>query len=152
MPRTDRQTPNEEPRHPSRTEALRKSIVVAIVYDWIVALLIFASAPAVLAAMRLEPPPDPFHFKFGGLLLVVLPLYYLLAWRAPIRNSGIVGAMIATRVAGFVYLTLYGWMRDVAPAYIAFGLVDLAFGIVHTVLARRAGLAARDLFPLPGAR
>jgi hypothetical protein len=136
----------------AHTLPLRRSILVGIVYDWAVAILIFASAPAVLAALRLEPPPEPFHFKQGGLLLAVLPLYYMIAWRDPVRNAGIVGAMIATRVAGFVYLTLYGWSRGVAPAYLAFGLVDLAFGIVHLILARRAGFSTRDLFPIFSSR
>lgn len=131
---------------------LRRSILAGILYDWVVAILIFASAPAVLAALRLEPPPEPFHFKQGGLLLAVLPLYYTLAWRDPAGNAGIVGAMIATRVAGFLYLTLYGWSRGVAPAYLAFGFVDLAFGIVHAALARRAGFSTRDLFPIFAAR
>jgi hypothetical protein len=132
----------------ARMSPLRSSILAGIVYDWVVAILIFASAPAVLAALRLEPPPEPFHFKQGGLLLAVLPLYYTLAWRDPERNAGIIGAMIATRVAGFLYLSVYGWSRGVAPAYVAFGFVDLAFGFLHAVLARRAGLSKRDLFPI----
>lgn len=132
----------------ARATGLRASILAGIVYDWIVAILIFAAHPAILEAFRIPPPPDAFHFKFAALLLAILPVFYLLPLRDPHRYSGVVGAMIVARLAGFAYLTLYGGALGAGASYAAFGCVDLAFAALHAFLARRARLATRDLFPI----
>jgi len=135
------------PRSEDRAAGLRASILAGILYDWIVAILSFAAHPALLAAMRLPPPPEPFHFKFSALLLVILPVFYLLPWRDVQRYSGVVGAMIVARLAGFAYLSLYGAALHVPASYAAFGVADLVFAALHAFLARRARLSMRDLFP-----
>lgn len=131
---------------------LRASILAGSLYDWGLALLILASPPALLALLRIPPPLDPFYFRFPALLLIVLPLYYLLAWRDPDRYGGVIGAMIVTRLAGFVYVTIYGAARGAPTAYALFGIVDLAFSVTHLFLARRAGYTRDDLFPLLASR
>ncbi len=132
----------------TRAASLRASILAGILYDWVAAALIFAARPELLAAMRLPSPADPFHFKFAALLLAILPVFYLLPWRDPHRYSGVVGAMIVARLAGFAYLALYGPALHVPATYTAFALIDLAFALLHALLARRARLSMRDLFPL----
>ncbi len=127
---------------------LRASILVGSVYDWVLAALIFWSPPALLSFFGLPAPADPFHFRFAALPLVALPFFYLLAWHDPDRHSGVIGAMIVARLTGFVYLTLYGGIRGEPAAFALFGLGDLAFALAHALLARRAGFARRDLFPL----
>ena len=131
-----------------RAGALRTSILAGIIYDWAVAALILASPAPVLALLRIPPPPVPFHFQFAALPLVILPFFYRLAWRDPVRNSGIVGAMVIARLAGFAYLALYGGVRGEPAAFLAFGVVDLAFALAHLALARRAGFSRRELFSL----
>ncbi|MFN0152661.1 MAG: hypothetical protein ACKVU1_18315 [bacterium] len=132
----------------ARTAGLRASILAGIVYDWIAAALIFAARPEHLAAMRLPAPADPFHFKFAALLLAILPVFYLLPWRDPQRYSGVVGAMIVARLAGCAYLALYGAALHVPATYSVFALIDLVFAAAHALLARRARLSMRDLFPI----
>jgi len=130
-----------------RAGALRTSILAGIVYDWTVAALILASPAALLSLLRIPPPPEPYHFQFGALPLVILPFFYRLAWRDPVRYSGVVGAMVIARLVGFAYLAMYGAARGEAAAFVAFGAVDLAFAAMHLALARRAGFARGDLFP-----
>jgi len=139
---------NRGPARAAAAGVLRASILVGSVYDWILAALILWSPPALLSFFRLPAPADPFHFRFAALPLVALPFFYLLAWRDPDRYSGVIGAMIVARLTGFVYLALYGATRGEPAAYALFGIGDLAFAIAHALLARRAGYARRDLFPL----
>jgi hypothetical protein len=131
----------------SGERALRAVIFAGILYDWLTAALIFLSHADVLAAFRLPQPADPFHFKFAGLLLLVLPFFYVMPWREPRRYARVIGAMIAARLAGFAYLSLYGGLRAEPATYALFGVADLAFAVATLLCARRAGLSARDLAP-----
>jgi hypothetical protein len=131
---------------------LRTSILIGSIYDWVLAILILASPAALLALLRIPPPVDPFHYRFSALLLLVVPFFYLLAWKDPDRYSGVIGAMVITRVAGFLYVTIYGAARGAPTAYALFGLADLGFALTHLALARRAGYAREDLFAIPSLR
>lgn len=126
---------------------LRLSILAGIVYDWVLAALILASPPALLALFGLPEPPDPFHFRFAAIPLLALPFFYRLAWRDPVRHAGIVGAMVIARLVGFAYLVLYGNACGAPGAFALFGAIDLAFAAAHAALARRAGLGRAALFP-----
>lgn len=126
---------------------LRASILVGAIYDWVLAVLILWSPPALLAFFGLPAPADPFHFGFAAIPLVALPFFYLLAWRDADRHAGVVGAMVVARLAGFAYLTVYGAARGEPAGFSLFGAGDLAFAVVHALLARRAGYTRYDLFP-----
>jgi hypothetical protein len=79
---------------------------------------------------RIAPPPDPMHFRFAGLLLLVLPLFYLLPAREPLRYPGVASAAIGARLAGAVFLGLH--VAAGAPlVYSAFAAMDLLFAALH---------------------
>lgn len=131
----------------ARVGPLRASILAGIAYDWLAAALIAASPPPAFRVLGISLPCEPFHFRFAALLLVILPFFYLLAWRDPVRYSGVVGAMVVARLAGFLFLAGHVLLAGAAAAYAGFALADLAFAAVHVALARRAGLSRADLFP-----
>lgn len=117
---------------------LSMSFIVAAAYDVTVALLILFSPCAVFALLSIPPPPEPMHFRFAALLLLVLPLFYLLPAIDPQRHAPVAAAAVGARLLGVVFLIAH-LLAGAPAAYAGFAAVDLAFAAAHACGLRWAG-------------
>jgi len=118
---------------------LAASFAAGAVYDAALGLVILASPPAVLAFFSIPPPPDPMHFRFAALLLLVLPLFYILPAVDPARFAPVAAAGTGARTLGAAFLFAHA-AAGAPAAYVGFAAVDAAFALAHAWGLRRAGL------------
>ena len=113
------------------------SLALGAAYDaaFGVAILLFLEPAGAL--LRLEVPDDRFYVRLNGLFLLMLAAVYGAAAREPARYRAVVWTAIVGRAAGFVYFVVSG-LSSGTPTLVALGVADLAFGLAHFVLARRA--------------
>lgn len=120
-----------------RFRALSISLLIGALYDFALAGLLLL-APALLAEVLALPlPGEAFYLRAIAVLLAMVACVYIVAARDPAAHRAFVAIAILGRLAGFLALALPA-LYGSEPAGIwgpAFG--DLAFGVLHAVLARR---------------
>ena len=107
------------------------------------AAILFFPGPAA-ALLGLSLPADPVYLQLNGVLLVLLAGLYSLPARAPLRYRGVAWIAVAGRFLGFLFFVRV-WIGGHPPVFLALGLGDLGFSLLHGVLllaARGSGSAA----------
>lgn len=115
-------------------------MLLGSIYDWVMALLIFLY-PKAITFFGVPFPTDLMYFRWGGLLMLILPFFYLLAYINTEKNIAVVPSAILARTAGFLFLTLHTVLLGEAPVWVMFGLADLLFGVLHYIYFKRCGYA-----------
>lgn len=109
------------------------SMAAGAIYDLAFAIaIVFFTRPAA-GILGLSVPDDPVYLRLVGVLLGLLAGLYSLAWADPIRYQGIVPIAATGRFVGFVYM-VWVWRTGGADAFLATGIGDLAFSVLHAVL------------------
>lgn len=123
--------------------ALALSLRLGTAYDWIFAVVILTAPASLMRALNFPPPADPFLFKLTAMPLVFFPLVYLAAAADPPGRPWAVRISLAFRLAGG--LMLGGLALALRPAglhlFLTTMCVDLAWGLLHAALWRRAATA-----------
>ncbi|HET6202633.1 MAG TPA: hypothetical protein VFI25_07500 [Planctomycetota bacterium] len=122
---------------PPRYGSLRLSLLAGAAYDAAVGLwtlLDLQRMGMVLGAGELR---EPYALRFCGLLLVGLGLFYFVAALELSRSLRSAAAAIAIRSFGGVYVIAHTLAGGVPKVFLAFGCVDLVFGILHYGFLRR---------------
>jgi hypothetical protein len=122
---------------------LRATLVIAVVTDWLLAALILVPVVPVTDALSVPIGTPVMHFRFAGLLLAVVPIFYLMGAVSPRLAPPIAAGAVFARVAGVVFLTAHLLGGEAATAYWFFCGLDAAFALLHWLGLRRAG---RTLF------
>ncbi len=88
------------------------------------------------AVMSIPMPADEVYLRFIGVFLVILALFYMLPVIHPDRYLGVVSVAIVGRAMGavFLFVAVAGFGQP-AP-FIALGLGDLFFSLLHAWLLR----------------
>jgi hypothetical protein len=117
------------------------SMALGAAYDAAFGVAILAFLRPSAAVLRLDVPADPFYVRLNGLFLLMLAAVYAIAARDPARHRAIVWIAIVGRVAGFALFARAGLTGGI-PTFVALGVADLGFALVHLALMRRAVRAA----------
>jgi hypothetical protein len=113
------------------------------VYAGIVVNLLLV-VPAVFAPetvtlwFDLEPATPDIWLRFSGWLLLLLSVFYVPAALDPARYALAARLAIGARFAGAAFFLGQIVFGELPRAYLPFGLTDLAFGVVQSVLLWRA--------------
>lgn len=113
------------------------------IYDWVVAALTLLF-PNFVTLFGVPYPKDLMYFRFGGLLMLVLPFFYLLGYIQTKRNIAVVPSAIIVRGIGFLFLTLHSLLLEESPFWALFGFADLLFGALHYCFLKRSGYTFRN--------
>ena len=119
---------------------LGRSMLVGALYDLLFAAAILVIPGTAAGWLGLPMPADPVYLQLNGVLLVLLGASYLLPAVDPRRYEGVVRVAIGGRFLGFLYFLKVFWGGGVAT-FLALGLGDLAFSLLHALLwlaARKA--------------
>jgi hypothetical protein len=118
---------------------LRTTLVIAAVTDWLLAALILVPVTAVTDALNVPIGAPVMHFRFAGLLLAVLPIFYLMGAASARLAPPIAAGAVLARAAGVVFLLAHLLGGEAATAYWFFCGLDGAFAVLHGLGLRRAG-------------
>ena len=125
---------------PRARSAARLSLALraGALYDWALALIILVAHPAVFRLFRTPPPADLYHFRMNALALVLLGFLYWETARDPIGRVWAVRLAVLIRFVGGALLLLLTILHQPpgANTFIAFGLLDFAWGALLLALLR----------------
>jgi hypothetical protein len=122
--------------------SLGVSMAFGAAYDAVFGMAIVLFLEPAAALLRLDVPADRFYVRLNGLFLLMLAAVYAAAAREPARYRVVVWTAIVGRAAGFAYFVGAGLSSGV-PTFVALGVADLGFALVHLALMRRAGRHSR---------
>lgn len=115
---------------------LALSLRIGAAYDLAFALAFVAAPEAIGGLLGLPLPGERFYLWLVAVLLALLSGFYLLVARDPARHRELVWMTVLGRAAGAAVLAL----AAIGPSHLAGLWVpaagDLAFAVVHGVLAR----------------
>ncbi len=124
------------PAQPAELRPLALSLRIGAAYDLGFALTFVAAPGAIGSLLHLPLPGERFYLWLVAILLAVLAGFYLLVARDPARHRELVWMTVLGRAAGAAALALAALGRsDLAGLWLP-AAGDLAFAIVHGVLAR----------------
>ncbi len=99
-------------------------------WDWLTSFLIFFF-PSTVLLFGVPYPQEVLYFRFAGLLLFILPFFYIQAALKPEQEQGIVKGAIIARFSGFLFMFIHYIFFNVRALFLFFGIIDLLFGLWH---------------------
>lgn len=116
--------------------------LLAAVYDMALGLVFLVAYKGMLEWIGMPLPPHVSYIHLLAIFVFVQGVSYLIAWRDPLANTGIVMVGVLYK-AGYASLAAYYLVTDQIPAmfFAWFGLFDLLFLIGFVMFlgwARRA--------------
>ncbi len=99
-------------------------------WDWLASILILFF-PSTVKLFGVPYPQEITYFRFAGLLLFVLPFFYIQAALRPEKEKGIIIGAIIARFSGFIFLGVHYTFFGAKFLFLFFGIVDLIFGLWH---------------------
>lgn len=118
-----------------RLKILSISLWVGSFWDWIASILIIFF-PSLVLLFGVPYPKEIMYFRFAGLLLFILPFFYIQAASRPDKERGIIIGAIVARFCGFLFLAIHYFFFHVQFLFLIFGIVDLFFGLWHLLFFR----------------
>lgn len=113
-----------------KLKILSISLWAGSVWDWLASILIIFF-PSAVTIFGVSYPQELMYFRFAGLLLFILPFFYIQAALKPDQERGIVAGAIIARFSGFIFLGIHYFFFKAEFIFFFFGLIDLFFGIWH---------------------
>lgn len=113
-----------------RLKILSISLWAGSLWDWIASFLILLF-PSTVLLFGVPYPQEIMYFRFAGLLLFILPFFYIQAALRPEKERGIVIGAIIARFSGFIFLCVHYCFFSAKFLFFIFGIVDLIFGLWH---------------------
>jgi len=99
-------------------------------WDWGASILIIFF-PSTVLFFGVPYPQEIMYFRFAGLLLFILPFFYIQAALKPEKERGIIIGAIIARFSGFIFLSIHYLFFSAKFLFFFFGIVDLIFGLWH---------------------
>jgi hypothetical protein len=99
-------------------------------WDWGASILIIFF-PSTVLLFGVPYPQEIMYFRFAGLLLFILPFFYIQAALKPEKERGIIIGSIIARFSGFIFLSIHYLFFSAKFLFFFFGIVDLIFGLWH---------------------
>lgn len=121
----------------SKARLFSWSVYAGIVVNLLLVVPAVFAPDSVTRFFGLEPAMPAIWLRFAGWLLLLLSLFYVPAALDPVRYAVAARLAIVARFAGAVFFLGQIAFGDLPPAYLPFGLTDLAFGIVQALLLPR---------------
>lgn len=118
-----------------RLKILSISLWVGSVWDWLASILIIFF-PSLVLLFGVPYPEEIMYFRFAGLLLFILPFFYIQAALRPDKEMGIIIGAVIARFSGFLFLSIHYFFFHVQFLFLIFGIVDLFFGLWHLLFFR----------------
>jgi hypothetical protein len=117
---------------------LRTSMAAGALYDLTFAVVNLAAPQVGSWFLEIPLPEQQVYLRFTGVFLFVLALFYMLPVIHPGQYLGNVVAAIVARTAGAVFLIgAVIWFGE-PVAFLALGVVDLLFALLHLVFLWQA--------------
>ena len=113
------------------------------IYDWIVAVLALFF-PEIMTLFGVPYPKELMYFRFAGLLMLVLPFFYLLGYIQTEKNIAVIPSAIIVRIIGFLFLILHSLFLQEPIIWALFGFADLLFAALHYCFLVRSGYTFRN--------
>jgi hypothetical protein len=117
---------------------LRTSMAAGALYDMTFAVVNLAVPQAGSWFLEIPLPEQQVYLRLTGVFLFVLALFYMLPVIHPGRYLGNVVVAIVARTAGAAFLIPAALWFGQPVAFLALGLVDLLFAVLHLVLLWQA--------------
>lgn len=113
-----------------RLKILSISLWTGSFWDWLASFLILFF-PSAVTLFGVPYPQEIMYFRFAGLLLFILPFFYIQAALRPYKERGIIIGAIIARFSGFIFLGIHYLFFNAKFLFFFFGIVDLIFGVWH---------------------
>lgn len=113
-----------------RLKILSISLWAGSIWDWSASFLILFF-PSSVTLFGVPYPQEIMYFRFAGLLLFILPFFYIQAALRPEKEKGIIVGAIIARFSGFLFLAIHYFFFHEQFLFLLFGIVDLFFGLWH---------------------
>lgn len=114
--------------------------LIAAVYDIALGFAFLVAGEAILEAIGMDLPPHIAYIQLAAIFIVVQGFSYLLVWRDPWANVGIVWVGVAYKAA---YSALAVWYLVIGQLpstfFIPWAIVDVGFLIGFLLFIREAG-------------
>lgn len=117
---------------------LRVTMVAGSFYDAAFAVLLLAGPEWGARFFGIPLPAQQLYLRFTGVFLLILAMFYLLPAIHPGRYLGNVVVAIVGRTAGAVFMVTAVAAFDQPRAFMALGLSDLLFAVLHLHYLRQA--------------
>jgi hypothetical protein len=121
------------------------TMLVGALFDWAIAALVFFRPGQVATFLGMSISGDLMTFRLCGLLLAILPLFYIMAFIDTKRNVAIVAATIVGRVGLGVFFVVHVLFLAAPRPWLAVGLINLGFAAVHLIFFK---LSDFDFWPI----
>jgi hypothetical protein len=108
----------------SATSAWRSFFLVAAIYDIVLGLAFLVAGETILDAIGMTLPPHIAYIQLAAIFVAVQGLSYLLAWRDPVTNTGVIWVGVVYKGT---YAALVAW-------YLAVGLLPSVFFVPWAVI------------------
>lgn len=118
---------------------LRTSMAAGALYDLTFAVVNLAAPQVGSWFLEIPLPDQQVYLRLSGVFLFVLALFYLLPVIHPGQYLGNVVVAIVARTAGAAFLIPAALWFGQPVAFLALGLVDFLFAVLHLVLLWQAG-------------
>jgi len=117
--------------------------LLAAVYDMALGLVFIVAYKPMLEWLGMTLPPHVSYIHLLAIFVFVQGVSYLIAWRDPLANTGIVMVGVLYKAA-YASLAAYYLVTDQIPAmfFAWFGLFDLLFLVGFVMFLRWAGRGA----------
>lgn len=122
-------------------EFLRRTLWIAAFVDLALAPLALVPVVPVADALGIPVGEPVMHLRFAGLLLVLLPVFYIVGARDPRTTVPITGVAIVARLAGVLFMGGHVLWAGAPPAYWLFAGLDATMGVLHAVALARVGFS-----------
>ncbi len=113
-----------------RLRVLSISFWAGSFWDWLASILILFF-PSAVKLFGVPYPQEIMYFRFAGLLLFILPFFYIQAALRPEKERGIIIGAIIARFSGFIFLVIHYTFFGAKFLFLFFGIIDLIFGLWH---------------------
>jgi hypothetical protein len=124
-----------------RIRGLRISLAIGIAVDLLGAVAMRYLPGQMAEMMGVSPPVDnDFWPRYSAVFLVVVPMFYAIAWLNPVRYIANAAGAVVARILGFGFYFKYFSLNDSRKAFLFLALMNLALAAAHYwLLGGRAG-------------
>ncbi len=123
---------------------VRGTLWAGALVDWAFAVVALWPVRTVTDALGIPIGEHVMYFRFAGLLLLVLPIFYVLGARRPTLTPPIAAGACLARGAGAVFLLAHLTRGEAVIAFWFFAVIDASFAALHAVSLSRARYSLLD--------
>jgi len=117
---------------------MRISMAAGALYDLTFAVINLVFPQAGSWFLEIPLPEQQVYLRMTGVFLLVLALFYMLPVIHPGRYLGNVVVAILARTAGAIFLGAAALWFGQPVAFLALGVVDLVFAVIHLLFLWQA--------------